>query len=257
MDFFKVEAPKSREDLPNFEAVFEERFSNVIALEGVDADNLSSWYQESGLADLVREVPVVLFNPKDPFTSEEAVTDMWMEDKKDLEMKEDVHDQIRKKLRDILGAEVFKFAPSGYLLESKDGSRYLVTSAQDAIPREKKFDQKRYSQILDLLNRYKVSRVINRRTKNIFETVVDETDLEKRRIDIIRDEDILEKRRRELDLINLAKKYKMTESQYLRLHTLAKLLFENGNRVSLEEVAKSIVHDEEGAVIPEIKNFSK
>ena len=51
-------------------------------------------------------------------------------------------------------------------------------------------------------------------------------------------------------LINLAKKYNMTNNQYLRLKILSDSLLKAGTQASLEEIAQSILKDKDNTNIP-------
>jgi len=54
---------------------------------------------------------------------------------------------------------------------------------------------------------------------------------------------LLDRRKEDIALINLAKKNGMTNSQYLRLKILADSLFMAGKQVNLDEIAQSIVKE--------------
>ena len=109
------------------------------------------------------------------------------------------------------------------------------------------FDQQKELAILDTLNKYKILKVVEKYS----ELVRDENSSGMRITsrEVIK-KSLLDKRREDMAIINLARKHGMTNSQYLRLKILADSLFKAGAQVSLDEIAQSIVKDLNNENIP-------
>lgn len=181
-------------------------------------------------------------------------SDIWIEDPKDLDMSSHwIHEQVTEKLAEFIDKPTMPHLLSGYVLESGNGMRYLVLDNPRAgivksnLEYTKNFHRRDGFAILDVLNKYNISKVIEKYTKIIkSEDSIMSTGSSREVIG----KSMLDKRREDMFFINLARKHGMTNSQYLRLKILAKSLFEAGQQASLDEVARSIVGDADNVNIP-------
>ena len=246
---------ESKEAPPDFLKIFNERLQGIKPKIGQDAKDLATWYKDPKITEIAKEVPAVFFNPNNlvEFT---PPTDIWIEDPKNLDTESHyIHDQVTRRLAEFLKTKEVPFCLPGYILESGDKTRYLILErtrvkfAKDMLKRSKKHGKPEGVAILDVLNRYEISRVLE---KTSIEDE-DSTSLAGSSRTVI---GMLDKRREDIALINLARKHGMTNSQYLRLKILAKSLFEARQQVSLDEIARSIVNDPENTTIP-VKNSLK
>lgn len=248
---------ENKETAPDFLKIFEERLASVEPLTDEDAKDLASWYNDAGITSLKREMPVILFNPNGIEFA--TLTDIWTENPDNLDMTSHyIHDQLIDKLHEFLSiSKNILYVFAGYILEDSNGIRYLVldetraNNVKNNMLGDDYRDKERGSQLLDLLNKYSISKIIETYSKEEVITEGDTTITKTRSAsrEVI-GKNMLDKRREDVALINLARKYNMTNSQYLRLVTLAKVLFEDGKQVSLDEIAQSIVEDPDNENIP-------
>ena len=104
----------------------------------------------------------------------------------------------------------------------------------------KKSEDQKDLAILDVLNKYEISKVIEKTSITIRDEGGSRTTGSSREVI---GKSMLDKRREDIALINLSRKHGMTNNQYLRLKILADSLFQAGKQVSLEEIARSIVEE--------------
>lgn len=164
-----------------------------------------------------------------------------------------IHDQVIEKLGKFIGKYPMPYLLSAYILEDEKGVKYLVLDDMRAnmlkkkLKRATEFDEQEELAILDVLNKYGIKKVIEKYSETTKDGDTTSTTGNSREII---GKNMLDKRREDMALINLARKHGMTNSQYLRLKILAKSLFESGTQVSLDELAQSIIKDEYNENIP-------
>ena len=216
-----------------------ERLQKIKPLTGKVAKDLASWYENPEIPDISKEIPAIFFNLKGV---PGIPTDIWIENPKSLdETSQYVHNQLIKKLNKFVGESV-QYIFGGNILVDKNGKKYLVlddtraNNIRNTIEESEKSMKEResFTLLLDVLNKYGISKVIEN-TENSGEVV---------------GKSMLEKRREDIFLINLARRYKMTNSQYLRLIILAERLLEANAQVSLEKIAEDIVKNPDNENIP-------
>ncbi len=237
---------ESKETLPDFLKIFNERLQSIEPATGEDAKGLATWYDDPEITEIRREVPAVFFDSNNLEQFAPPV-DIWIENSDNLDRTSHyIHDQVVEKLGKFLGKNTMPYLLAGYILENSKGERFLVLDdiraggVRSNIERHEEFGGQEDLALLDVLNKYKISKVVKKTSKKIVSG--DTTSWVGSSEEVI-EKSMLDKRREDMALINIAKKHGMTNSQYLRLVTLAKALFLDGKQVSLEEIAKSIVEE--------------
>jgi len=243
---------ESTESTVDYRKIFDDKMNGIKAIDEEEwATELASWYHDPEITSIRKEVPAVLFNP-DNLVDLAPPTDIWIENPESLDCSSDyIHDQVKNSLGKFLGIESnsVPYLLAGYILESDKRLRYLVVDVIRAsiVKKDSKSDhrQDRWLHLLDVLNKYKIEKVILKigRQDGKNDTGPDEV--------IARS--VLEERREGLALINLARKHGMTNNQYMRLKILADTLFTAGKQVSLEDIAKSIINEPDSVNI-NVKN---
>ena len=243
-----------REIVKDFRRIFDEKLQSIEPVTGEDARGWASWYKDPEISEITKEVPAVFFNINNLEDDLAPPTDLWIENPRDLDMGSHyIHDQLVEKLGIFLGKSKMPYLLSAYILEDGNHVKYLVLDEQRTNMLKRKLrlasedGQQEELAILDVLNKYNIKKVIEGYSETIKEGDTSKTTGASREI-IGRS--MLEKRREDISLINLAKKHKMTTSQYLRLKILADTLLKAGQQVSLDEIARSIVKDEDDKTIP-------
>jgi hypothetical protein len=227
-----------------FKDIFEDRLKKIKKITEQEARDKAHGYNDSEIQKIHVDVPVIFFDPnnleikKGEETNFAKATDIWIEDPEELDMNSQyIHSQLADKLAKFLNKDVTKmpyFLP-GYLIVNEKGERYLILEETRVIKLNMNLenDTEVGISILDSLNKYNIKRVLEK-------------------IGGSRDaipKSTLDRRRETLHFINLAKKYGMNNTQYLRLVTLAKSLFAAGQQTDLDKLAQSIVKDENGTKI--------
>ncbi|MES3032041.1 MAG: hypothetical protein V4699_02235 [Patescibacteria group bacterium] len=248
---------ENKETAPEFLKIFNERLRTVEPITGEDAKGLASWYDDPEITEVVKQEPVVFFDPNNLGRFEPA-TDIWMENPRNLDMTSNyIHDQVKDKLGEFLGKSTMPSLTCGYFLESGNGTRYLVLDeirtkmVKSRLKSAEESNRQEELAFLDMLNKYKISKVLERYSKTI--TTVDGDTTSTKTTGTSREiigKSMLDKRREDIALINLARKHGMTNNQYLRLKILADSLFQAGKQVSLDEIARSIVEEPDNESIP-------
>ncbi|MFH1201152.1 MAG: hypothetical protein V1484_02405 [bacterium] len=213
---------------------------------------MASWYDDPEIIEIAKEVPAVFFDPNN-LVNLAPPTDIWIDDPENLDTTSYfIHDQVKDRLEKFLGKCV-PYLLAGYILEDGNRKRFLVLDntrasiVETKLERVEVLDEQEELAILDVLNKYKISKVIEKTSKEI---VYGDTTTQTGSSREVIGRSMLDKRREDMALINLAKKHGMTNIQYLRLKILADRLFKAGTQASLEEIAQSIVKEEDGENIP-------
>ncbi|MES2408868.1 MAG: hypothetical protein V4509_01030 [Patescibacteria group bacterium] len=228
------------ESQPDFFEIYHERLNNTEPFSSQKSEVAGSWYGYNNIR-ITKEMPAVLFNPD---TDSDTPTAIWIIDPKKLSTSptHSTHAHARLDLMDSTGLDVKEKSISAYLLEDSNKNLYL---SLDQI-RAKKIDDRREDVgLFDLLNKYGISEVTSQSaTINSIKINPNNPEIETsiQAADFIT-RNSLEKRREGLALVEIAKAHKMNTSQYLRLVTLSKALFEAGQQVNLDSIAKSIVDE--------------
>ncbi|OGI68112.1 hypothetical protein A2738_02925 [Candidatus Nomurabacteria bacterium RIFCSPHIGHO2_01_FULL_42_15] len=233
---------ENKETAPDFLKIFNEKLESIEPVTGEDAKGLASWYEDPEIVEIRREVPAVFFNPNN-LVNFAPPTDIYIENPRNINIRSNyVHDEVKDKLGQLINKSTMPNLIAGYLLEDGNGVRYLVLDETRAkgVKQRMEYDEEKSLAMLDVLNKYKISKVIEKYSKTVREG--DTTRITGTSREVI-GKSMLDKRREDIALINLARKHKMTNSQYLRLKILADSLFKAGKQVSLDEIAESIVKD--------------
>ena len=115
-------------------------------------------------------MPAVFFDPNN-LERFAPPTDIWIENPEDLDITSHyIHDQVVEKLGKFLAKATMPYLRAGYILEDENETRYLVLDEPRASGIKsivEKFDDPEGLAILDVLNKYKISKVIERKSKVI------------------------------------------------------------------------------------------
>lgn len=243
-----MSSPEAQEQVPDFVKIFREKLDSVEPMTDKDSKAVGSFYEDAGIIEVRKEVPAILFTLNDEERPDP--TDIWIENPVNIDrMSYYIHRQLQEKLNEFMGrGHYHESATEGYILEDSHGELYLILDKRRAesikTHKESKdeFEKISHMNLLDLLNKYGISKVLENSPKA--KTIKKDDPSEE-----IIDKNILEQRRESLALADLAQKHKMTNNQYMRLKILADTLHKAGQQVSIDEIAKSIVNDEEGVGI--------
>lgn len=243
---------ETKEALPDFLQIFNERLQKIEPATGEDAKGMASWYKDPEILEIAKEAPVVFFDPNN-LVFFAPPTDIWIENRENLDKSSHyMHDQVMDKLTRFLGTNKMPDLVGGYILEDSNGMRYIVLDQPRSrilrfrIESGTNNEERQDLAILDVLNKYKISKVIEKTSTTIRNEEGSRTTGSSQEVV---GKSMLDKRREDIALINLARKHGMTNSQYLRLKILADTLFKAGKQVSLDEIAKSIVKDPDNEFI--------
>ncbi|MCC7004520.1 hypothetical protein IT397_01215 [Candidatus Nomurabacteria bacterium] len=241
----------SVEDLPTiyFKNTFFERLSQISDLDDEAAVNLASWYEDTGITSVKKEVPAVLF--RSAYNNMGPLDSIWIENIKDINKDGLVHQQIRERLEETTGEDKIGHI-CGYVLVDGENKLHLIVDLLIGkyILEDKEIENKDYLDILEILKKYNIEDIIMKASER-------QLRIARRRGEVgfdpiaeaIVSKNMLEKRREDIFLVNMARKYNMTNNQYLRFRMLAESLYKSGTQVSLDELAESIVKDEDGTKI--------
>jgi len=244
---------ENKESAPDFLKIFNDRLQGIKPETGEDAKGLASWYDDPEISEIAKEAPVVFFD-LDNLVDFAPPTDIWIEDPNNLYGSTDyIHDQVKSGLGKFIGKSNMPYLLAGYILENGNGTRFIIldeTRADGVKNRIKKSEgssEQENLTLLDVLNRYNISKVIEKTSKKVVDG--DTTTWKGSSREVV-GKSMLDKRREDMALINLARKHRMTNSQYLRLIILAERLLEANAQVSLEKIAEDIVKNPDSENIP-------
>src|SRR3989338_7996652 len=94
---------ESKEKIPDFKQIFEDKLQKIEPAVGQDAKDWATWYDDSEIAEIAKEVPAVFFDPNN-LVNLAPPTDIWIEDPESLEKTSYyIHDQVGGKLGEFMG----------------------------------------------------------------------------------------------------------------------------------------------------------
>lgn len=241
-----------KKEAPDFRKIFSERLAEIEPLKDEEAINLASWYADTGIKGIRKEVPAIIFRSGKDERS--PLDNIWIENSNvtEKERVSFVHNRISKDLADFLEIDGRPDVLSGYMVEDMEGQLHLIVDLQigSIIRNNQELEDEDYKSILDVMRVYGITDIIEKASKRQERmTKRGVVDYQDRITEALVDQSLIDKRREDLFLINLAQKYSMTNSQYMRLKILHDTLLRSGTQVNLEEIAKSIVDDPEGVGI--------
>ncbi len=247
---------ETRREVPDFKKIFSERLASVEPLSEEASRDLSIWYQDAGIIGIKKEVPAIIF--RSGGKSNDQIDSIWIENSNVVERERDsfIHNRVSKELTRFLGGEERPDPLSGYLIEDNEGLLHMTVDLQigSAIRNNRESEDEDYKNLLDTMRAYNIFNIIEKASKRQERMAKRGVLAYQNRIpEALLDQTMVEKRREGIFLVNLAQKYSMTNTQYMRLKILADTLHRSGVQSSLEEIAKSIVEDSEGTGI-DVKN---
>ena len=231
----------------DFRRIFLEKLGKIEPIPEEDRQDQASGFETIGIKKLKREAPVLLLNLPGSEEDEQSF-DLWVTDPTTIHHHDQPHVEVERDLAKFLGVheedpEFPKYPVGGAILQDDDGLLYLLV---DEI-RSKRFgyyldDDKNRVRLLDLLQRYGISKVAGRFWRKHREGdkfwAGGETET-------IIDQDLIGERREDLRLLDIAKKYNMTNTQYMRFRILAKSAIDAVKQGKIKEPGVKILRDVE------------
>ncbi len=253
--------PKKRietQSTPDFKSIFLEKLGAIDPIPEEDREDHASGYEAIGIKKLKREVPAILFFTEK--NNEAQFADLWITDPEIITDDFQPHDEVRKDLARFLkvseGSEGFpKLRISATLLQDNEGRLYLLVDDQRAARVTADLKDKVIAPLLfDFLQKYDIKKVAG-----LFRETFQEDDGEFDRTisRVLVNQDFLGEKREDLQLLNIALKYKMTNTQFMRFRIRAKSAIdaikkgkieEEGAQIltgnNLEDIAREVVNDD-------------
>lgn len=242
---------------PDFRRIFAERLTAMPTIPDEEQEEQAGGFEPIGIKKLKRDIPALLLNMPQNEEDEQAF-DLWITDPETIHYKYEPHDEVRSDLSKSLG--INKGDPGfprnlvgARVLEDDDGLLYLLVDEirSKSLDRYMNDDQNR-TRLLDLLQRYGITKVAGTffRTKQEGDSMSSDYKTE-----AIIDQDLIGERREDLRLLSIARKYNMTNTQYMRFRLLAKSAIdavksgeikEQGVKIlrDVEEIAKEVVGED-------------
>ena len=229
---------ENKEILVDFKEIFENKLKKIKPLSAEEAKYFAAQLKDPEITEIIKRVPAVFFNPNN-FENLAPPTDIWIEDPKNLDNTSYyIHYQVIKKIGEFLNIHTTPLLIPGYIFEEKNKKRYLVLEdknisdlVKNKLIMAENFDRQQDLDFFNVLNKYNIQKILEYSGEIIGQNLLDQL-------------------RGNMALINLAKKYNMTNNQYLRLKILSDSLLKAGTQASLEEIAQSILKDKDNTNIP-------
>jgi len=239
--------------------VFTERLSAAQPFSDEDAEYFSGGLRDIGVTKLKKDMPTLIITKRDGF---EQDFDLFVKDRKEIDNKSFPHSEVEADLANFLGIsrddpKFPKFPISAYILEDEKGVRYLSV---DKIPTTGigflLNDEDSRVRFLSLLKRYGISKVIGLFEKKLSDPEDSNVSYITHQNEVMAeiDFDFVGQKREDLMFINIALKYKMTNSQFMRFRILAKSDIDSfkkgefqgtGRKLrNLDDLAKEVVADD-------------
>ncbi|HEY4493831.1 MAG TPA: hypothetical protein VJB95_00120 [Candidatus Paceibacterota bacterium] len=247
----------------DFKKIFLEKLETIEPVPDEYREDQASGFESLGIKRLKREVPALVFLLPTENTGEFR---LWITDPKNVRSKFMPHEDVEQELANFLeistsSSKFPRYPTGGFLLQDESGLLCLIldkirSERVDRIMDETRWWENERIPFLDMLQSYGISRVAGTFSK---ETRIEtpeggatEYSTDNR---ILIDKDIIGERREDLALLEVAKKYKMTNTQFMRFRILAKSSsdsFKRGEFKGLpnmrlrdvEEIAKEVIAED-------------
>ena len=227
----------------DFRAIFLKKLEAIKPIPEQDREDWASVYTELGIQKLKREAPVLIFGFQKKEYQDPSSLDLWVTDPKDIRDSFQPHWDVEKGLGDFLGIDVRKYNPlfykiGGHLLQDENDVLYLLV---DEI-RARTLGYRDPSRLLDLMRKYQIDKIVGQFKKV---TEKGDTTVYGWEDKVIVDADLIGERRENLRLLNIAKKYNMTNTQFMRFRILAKSSIDAYKSGKVNEPGVNILRDVE------------
>lgn len=239
----------------DFKHIFTERINTIDPIPEAEREDAAYGLEALSVTKIKKEIPALAFRMPVNIKAFEDTSpvDLWVVDPKQIRRLDQPHEEVLKDLagflnilEDDIDSKIGIWRIGGTLLQGEDDKLYLLLDEikGDFVQNIMKSDQAG-ARFLDFLREYNINRVAVR----VYET------WQKKEADsisygstasskIIIGEDLMGKRREHLFYINFARKYNMTNSQYLRLRLRTRSAFEAGAPIKWDDVAREIIEED-------------
>ncbi len=228
---------------PDFRKIFKEKLESIEPISEKEQKDAASGFEDVGIEKIKKEIPAMIIR-----MAGNEDFDLWIEDSNNFKNVFEPHDELRGflciflNIKDEYDPKFPRFQLGGTILQDESNSLYLLMDEirEDGLRGFMKIEEVG-PLLLDLLRVYNIKKVIGRFSKE--ERGKKFSGFRTASRDII-DEDLIGKRRELFYFVNLARKYNMTNAQFLRLRVMGLSAFQAGVSINLEDIAKEIIKDD-------------
>lgn len=239
------------EPLPDFERVFLKRLGEIKPLEREKSEYWSSFFGFKNFKPIKKEIPALLLYSRNQ--SDKQSCDLWITDPSEIKLIHHPHAQVTADLAEFLKTDtenLFKkfltYPISARILQDENNTLYLLVDEGWSDFFTTKISRSlQENSLLDFLDRYKIKKIIGVHSadnlylsENIAKTIIDE--------------DLIGQRREDLLLYDFAKRYNMTNTQYMRFRVRVKSAtnvmtddrFKEFISIYAEKIAQEVIEDD-------------
>ena len=225
---------------PDFVGEYKKRMAGLVEIPLKARDTLLANLEKAGIKEVQKFLPAITFYfPDDAFPLKR---ELWVGSPKDIEHP---HDALFDELRFFIDTSETPYEPpmaqlSCYILQDGSGGAHLIIGREDVY----EFAEEDLEAFQDMAQKYGLKKIIANFRKGVLPTTL-----------LSVDDNLVEEMREEIYLLEYAKKWKMTNTQYLRFYALAKGRHHTkgqqeyaGGHMNYAELAKSIVLEDNGHI---------